>query len=324
MRFCTVVLAVIVSLGWVNAQADTAPVVDLNDLPDNSAPVSNSNRDTLSAPASVPDPIAARQALPMDQRMRLLEQQISNFTQMNLPAKVDNLEQQIHQLNGQLEEQTHTIQQLQDQLQKRPITGTDTSAAASAASVATPKAKDEKPVDPPVAAVTTSTHHAESATQTTKPTTSASPILAAETAVVQNKATAVPSASTDSDEKAYQTAFDMMVKKQTTSAITAFKTFLKNYPNSAAYAPNAHYWLGELYSTSNKSALASKEFTVLIQQYPTHAKVPDAMLKLAIIHDDAGKHADAKQELQKVIAQFPNSTAAKLAKMRLKGMKAAA
>ena len=38
---------------------------------------------------------------------------MNNFVQMNLPGKIDNLEQQLNQLNGQLEEKTHTIEQLQ-------------------------------------------------------------------------------------------------------------------------------------------------------------------------------------------------------------------
>jgi tol-pal system protein YbgF len=328
MRFYSITTAAVMLLGgsWVSAQAVVAPVIDLNDFPDNAASSSSQDisatSDTSTASA---DSLSTRQGLPMEQRVRLLEQQISNLTQINLPAKVDNLEQQIHQLNGQLEEQAHTIQQLQDQLQKS-ASSNNVDVPATAPKAVSP-AQAESAVKPIKSVTTTTVTSTVSPKENTAADKTAS-ITLAETAIVQNKAAAPESTNAvkneGSAEKAYQTAFDLMVKKQTMAATTAFKTFLKNYPNSVVYTPNAHYWLGELYSTAgDKAAQASREFTLLIQQYPTHAKVPDAMLKLAIIHDDAGQHAQAKQELQKVITQFPDSTAAKLAKMRLKGMKAA-
>lgn len=301
----------------INARADDAPVIDLNTLPDDTASFS---QDIALDQTSTSDTLAARQSLPMAERVRLLEQQINNLTQMNLPAKIDNLEQRINQLNGQLEEQAHTIAQSQEQQKllqentnpQKPATITMTEHAISADTSA-----DDKQIS-------SSVKKKNNDAEVKETTESSSPIVAAETAVVRNKSSTKnlhgsATVTTSSDEKAYQTAFDLMVKKKNAAAITDFKNFLKNYPNST-YTPSAHYWLGELYSATNAATLASKEFNTVIQQYPTHPKVPDAMLKLAIIHDDAGQHAQAKQELQKVVKQFPNSAAAKLAKMRLQAM----
>jgi tol-pal system protein YbgF len=318
MRLSILLISIIFSFIGIKAQADTAPVVDLNDLPESTAPASPVDTSTVTAA----DPMASRQALPMDKRVQLLEQQLSNLTQMNLPAKVESLEQQIHQLNGQLEEQAHTVAQLQSQLsaQKNPEPILNNKAA-------DPAAAAKAPVQTQTTSVTTSVHSNALPTDTAKEAVAkeaSSPILVAETAVVQNKvaAPAAKDANTEfAAEKAYQMALDLMIKKQNTQAISAFKKFLQNYASNVVYAPSAHYWLGELYSMDNKNSLASKEFTTLIQKYATHSKVPDALLKLAIIHDEAGQHAQAKQELQKLIQQFPSSKAAELAKGRLKGMK---
>lgn len=331
MRFRSIATVVLLSISCIGAQAaDNAPIIDLNDLPPDNSAVSSVAAAPVASTSFVADDNAAtaRQSLPMDRRVQLLEQRLTNLAESNLPAKMDALEQQVNQLNGQLEEQTHAVQQLQDQLQQQIAENNSKPAVESPKTTSTEKVEKaaEKPAKSVVAANTAS-RKKSTEEKAEKAETATDSVAIAETAVVQNKATASASANSaaansakaTSPEKSYQAAFDLMVKKQTTAATAAFKTFLKNYPDSAAYTPNAHYWLGELYSSSaDKRSLASKEFSTLIQKYPTHAKVPDAMLKLAIMQDDAGQHAEAKQALQKITTQFPDSTAAKLAKMRLK------
>lgn len=262
------------------------------------------------------DVLAARQSLPLEQRVKLLEQQLNNLTQMNLPGKIDSLEQQIQQLTGQLEQQTHTLQTL------------STNPAGAAASNVAP-ATNTLSADNKTAAESTladkikaSSNTTATTSNTTKPVENNS-IASAESAVVQNTPVAktaatqaVASANTTSEDKAYQAALDLLAKKKNDDAIKAFNSFIKTYPSSS-YVPNAHYWLGELYGMTSRNDLASKEFTTIIQNYPTNAKVPDAMLKLAIMHDDAGQHAQAKRELQKIIHDYPNTAAARLAKLRL-------
>jgi tol-pal system protein YbgF len=304
MRFSSVILSTLTltAFFWINAQAAPAPVVDLNDLLESNSNSFSTTTDTTAPNSAEPDPMAIRQTFPTDQRLRLLEQQIHNLTQMNLPAKVDNLEQQINQLNGEREEQAHAIQQLQKQ-------ATPTASAPSTP----PKTANDNPVQS-----TATIEETDTSLETEAP---AAPLSLTETTGVQNKTTNTsPSTPEDTGEKAYKTAFDLMMKKQNTQAIIAFKNFLENYPNSPSYTPNAYYWLGELYSTTHQNTQASKSFSLFIQQYPTHAKVPDAMIKLAIMRDEAGEHAQAKQMLQKVTQQFPLSNAAKLATIRLKEM----
>jgi len=321
MRIYSIIAMSILSAGSLSSYA-AAPIVDLTLPPENTVSTDIVDTSQNVDDPSLPDLTASRQSLPVDQRVRLLEQQISNMMQMNLPAKINQLEQQIQQLNGQLEEQAHHIQQLQQQ-QPGSNTAENRADLTTVTGPSAPAVASEviKEIPAPIASTV------EPASQENTPASEefeekivpANPVKLAETAVVQNKPQPKVASRTPniSEEKAYQNAFDLMVKKKNTAALTAFQNFVKTYPNSTAYGGNAHYWLGELYSSSNKPTQAANEFTTLIQQYPTHAKVPDAMLKLAIIHDAAGKHAQAKQELRKVVQQFPDSGAAKLAKMRL-------
>ena len=55
--------------------------------------------------------------------------------------------------------------------------------------------------------------------------------------------------------------------QQFNDAITAFQTFLRDYPDGR-YAANAHYWLGELFLAVQPQDLeASRQsFTLLLDQ----------------------------------------------------------
>lgn len=254
------------SLCFLPVALANAPVVDLNG--DNSG-----DRSTLS----------------LEQRMSLLEQQVSNITQMNLSSKIDNMEQQVQQLNGQLEVQAHNLESLTEE-----------------------QKKFYQDLDQRLAALKTLVDkNSNVATQVDKkaiPQTTA--------ATISNST----SAANSSEEKSYQTAFNFLVGKQYDKAASGFQKFLASFPNGK-YAGNAHYWLGEVYATQGKNELASAEFNTLITKYANNSKAPDAMLKIAIIHDQAGKHDQAKKELQKIVKQFPGTSAARLASMRLQDNK---
>ncbi len=265
-----------------------APVIDLNQVDQemNNAAASPLYPDSDQSPT-----VSPRRALSAEERMRLLEQQISNLTQMNLPGKIDSLQQQLQQITGQIEVLGHDIQTLQ-------------------------AAKTQSTANPPAAAV-------NAPTPTSAETEIASKIAQAEANVTRNAPSTqkAPAASevapAGSEENAYKAAFNLLANKKNAQALAAFQAFLKTYPKGT-HAPNAHYWLGELYANEHKNDLATEQFTTLIQKFPSYRKVPDVMLKLAIIHAEAGQPAQAQQELQKIVTRYPNSAAARLAQKRLK------
>jgi TolA-binding protein len=62
---------------------------------------------------------------------------------------------------------------------------------------------------------------------------------------------------------------------------------------------------------------AGRAFAKVAQQYPSHAKVPDALFKLADVEQRLGNTDKAKGILRQVIAQYPGSSAAQLAQRDL-------
>lgn len=299
MRWLTLSLALTCTLHVV-AQARSVPVIDLNQDNGGYAPAPSDDQNgtgaipvaqpALTAPTvdnAVPNP-----NLPLPDRVTVLEQQMSNLTQMNLPARIDQLQQQIEELNGKLEEQEHEIQTL-----------TQSGQAAPSAQQAPSTNK---------AAIDESSASASTAASAAAPTDD---IAAAEAQLTQNK----PLPDSAAEGQAYQNAFDLMMNKQAVPATQAFENFVNNYPQGK-YAVNAHYWLGELYLQQKKIDQATTQFTTVVQKYPTDRKVPDALLRLALIHDMRGEHTQAKQQLQQIVQRYPDSTAAKLAKQRLQSM----
>lgn len=118
------------------------------------------------------------------------------------------------------------------------------------------------------------------------------------------------------ESTAYQAAFSALEKKQYDASFAAFKRYLVDYPDGA-YAVNAHYWMGEIDMAQKNTKSAVKRFQCVIHDYPNSNKVPDAKLKLAIIHANMGKQEEAKREFSAIKQHYPKTTAAKLAAIRL-------
>jgi TolA-binding protein len=59
----------------------------------------------------------------------------------------------------------------------------------------------------------------------------------------------------------------------------------------------------------------------VIDQYPSSTKVPDALLKRGFSEDEMGDSQRAIATLNSVIEQYPDTSAARLAKVRLDRIK---
>lgn len=120
-----------------------------------------------------------------------------------------------------------------------------------------------------------------------------------------------------SENEAYERAVALIMKdKRYDQAIPEFQAFLKTYPQSV-YAPNAHYWLGQLLTIKNDGTKAADHFKVVVNEYPNSNKRPDAMLKLGTLLQEQGLAEQAQKTLNDLVTQYPSTTAAKLASQRL-------
>lgn len=120
--------------------------------------------------------------------------------------------------------------------------------------------------------------------------------------------------------KAYDAASNLFRRNDFPSAIQAFRGFVKDFPQSAL-APNAGYWIGISYANMRdyRNALAAQE--ELISKYPQSPKAPDALLAIAAIQAEQGDGGSARNTLEDIVARFPNSEAAGKARTRLATMR---
>jgi len=154
------------------------------------------------------------------------------------------------------------------------------------------------------------------------------PVVVAAPVTAPGAATSVPSSgsgpvtissgsgATVEEETAYLAAFDEFKNGKYDNSIRGFKAMVQQYPQGT-YAPNAYFWMGEMYTIKRdfKSALTS--FQTILQRFPASPKVPDAMLKVGLTQLELKNEAEGRATLQRVISTYPNSNAAKLATQRL-------
>ncbi len=156
-----------------------------------------------------------------------------------------------------------------------------------------------------------------SANASSSSSSSSAPAAAAGAAPQAPAAQAAQAPADPAKEKLfYDAAFDLIKAKDFAKATQAFTAFLQKFPASQ-YAGNAQYWLGEVNLAQGNLQAAGQAFAQVSVGYPQHAKVPDALFKLADVEQRLGNTAKAKGILQQVVQQYPGSSAAQLAQRDL-------
>lgn len=100
------------------------------------------------------------------------------------------------------------------------------------------------------------------------------------------------------------------------SALVGFQAFLKSKPKSD-YVDNALYWIGECYYGLGQLDESIAHFERVLSEQPDGNKVPDAMLKMSLALDKKGDATRAKQVLEQLVGQYPQTHAAGLGQKRL-------
>ena len=246
------------------------PVIDSDSAAGSSYPPSGYGATGVTAQTGVQAPVSAQGELFM---------------------QLQQMQQEMAQLRGMLEEQQNEIARLKQESLARyqDLDGRLQGAAGGAAAGNAPAA------NAPAGA----------------PNANAAPNAA------QNGAPAAQGPADPAKEKLYyEAAFDLVKAKDFPKATQAFEGFLRKFPQSQ-YAGNAQYWLGEVNLVQGNLQAAGQAFAQVASRYPTHAKVPDSLYKLADVEQRLGRADKAKGIYQQVIAQFPQSSAAQLAKRDL-------
>lgn len=122
------------------------------------------------------------------------------------------------------------------------------------------------------------------------------------------------------DRDNYQAAFELLKEQRYGEAAIGFRQFLVSFPQSQL-ADNAQYWLAESHYVSGDFQKALDEFKVVVDKYPRSRKVPDALLKMGYCNYELQRWDAARAALQRVQAEFAETTAARLAEQRLDRMR---
>lgn len=188
--------------------------------------------------------------------------------------RLNQLQQSITMLTGQIEQLQHRNQQLQQQLEKMQ------------ADYEFRLEQVEK--------------GGGGRSSSAGPSRSAAPPTAAR----PSAAAAAPSSNAD---QLYHDAFKKLQDGDYAGAERGFKSFLQSHPKHSL-AGNAQYWLGETYYARRDYQNAMAAFAEGYKVYKTSAKGPDNLLKLGVTLAVLGRKSDACAVFAKFSQDYPRAT----------------
>lgn len=233
---------------------------------------------TFAAPAPVTDVSVGRASLSVQERLEELERKLDarNRSQVAIQRQLDEIQQEVNELRGVTELHSHQLSQVIER-QRELYQELERRVTEALAVTQTPSVNTAVDL-----AATGSENYSDNL----------------------------------SENQWYDKAVNLVLKdKRYDQAIAEFQQFNRQFPQSS-YAPNAHYWLGQLLYTKGELAQAQTEFEQ-VTQFQQSSKRGDAILKLALIASKQGDDAKAKQLYQRVITEYPDTSLAQLAQSRL-------
>jgi len=205
----------------------------------------------------------------LEQRILQLEQlnQNQSKTIAELTLQVNDLQREIRNLNGQVEDNSYQLKQIQDR--QREL---------------------YRDIEQRLAGLKSTT-----ADKANQPTNDAASVSS------QKPVGKSPSGTNEvSARKDFEAAFALVRNKDYLSAIKAFEIFLQNYPSSS-YGANARFWMGQVYYVQGNLKDAELQFKLLLADFPESTKATGAKLKLADIYLKQKLWVQAKERYQEVV-----------------------
>ena len=126
-----------------------------------------------------------------------------------------------------------------------------------------------------------------------------------------------PAADPAQESRDYEAAINALRGGKHVDAAIAFKLFIKNWPKSG-FLPGANFWLGASLIQVRDFDGAREAYAKMALTWPDDVLAPDAMLGQANAEQELGNAKVARTVLEKLVAKYPTSEAAKTARLRLK------
>jgi len=212
----------------------------------------------------------------------------ANSGTVEMYNRLQQLQVEVQQLRGQVEEQTYLIESLKKRQRDLYL---DTDRRIQLLENKSPGAVGSVPNSKPVAGGTSGSTNSTALT-----------------------------ATGSGDSLAYEKAFSSLKSGRYKQAIDEFSVFTTTFPNSSLL-PNALYWLGEASYVNRDFKRANTEFNQVLSKFPSHSKAKDALLKIGFIQYENKQWKAAKKSLSEVSKKYQGTTAARLAGQRLERMR---
>lgn len=252
--------------------------------------------------------------------------------QANLEVRLSEMEKQLRDLTGKLEQQTFEIQQVRERLdrsqadielrlgdlEKKNGLASPQGAAAgnpvqggSLTGVGPLGADDMGGVNPPMPSSEPSLQ--PSAGNAAAPITNPNAPAPANSPTQKQLGTlnqapggaSIPPSGND-PASLYENAFSQLKSGNYGVAQRDFNGFLSSHPDHPL-ASNATYWLGETYYAQQKYDQASRIFAESYKKYPKGPKAADSLLKLGMSLGGAGKSKEACVSFKQLKKEFASS-----------------
>jgi len=282
-----------------------------------------SRRDDLLRSASATSSDVVVSPAELAQRLERLERMLNEKSLSDFVLQLQQLQQEVQDLRGQVEMQQYQLRQLNPGL---PQLGQSYAAAKAAAEEA---AAGEGEAGGEAAQAPAAEGGEAAAGQAEEPAAAEVPVAPPPKTGVgalggggnAGGTLALPSPETleGSEQDAYRQAFDLLKDRDYDAAKKKFAAMLVQYPDGQ-FADNGVYWLGEIGYVTKDYPAALTHFNRLIADYPGSPKLPSAMLKLGYIYYDQGDMEQARKMLEAVTQRFPDTTEGRLAQGRLEQM----
>ena len=154
--------------------------------------------------------------------------------------------------------------------------------------------------------------HADAAAAAPQPATAA-PAAAPAAAVAPPVTAADPAA----ESRDYEAALTQLRGGKYKEAATGFIGFIRRHPGSS-FQPSAHFWAASSLYQLKDNAAAAEYYAKVANQWPDDNRAPDALLGLASAQQAQGDAKAATRSLERLVAKYPSSSAAQIARQRLK------
>ena len=261
---------------------------------------------------------------------------------VGLRSRIDDLDQTLRQMNGQIETLTHDLDQARAELAAQKLanappapvplpTGPLVPLSLEAAPVQTETAPMPvlQPMPKPVAQ-----EAAPLQTEATKPQTvpvpaplpapmpMPMPMPKPEPEPTKPVAKATPAIKLGPADQAYAAARQLLLDGQYVDASNALRDYVTRYGDTAANAPEARYWLGETLYVQDAYAEAAGAYIGALRGWPATPWAPDAVVKLSLSLIALKKPADACSTLDEFARRFPKPAPALASRAALARTKA--